>query len=898
MARLSTGQTFGATGRATPARLMGAAEQMATPGILAQSSINQPALQPQAAPVDIFQQTGAPTVGGPVRFFEPPSLPAASQDMAALARALGGFSPLLQTFGEQYVERVKTEDARAKLIGQQFANDLRARYPGQQLVDLRDQLYRRAQEGDVAAAEAYNKVQALSPLQLAYANRYNNKALLQDDINSAVGRFAQLTEIDGTPIEQIPPGDPRLEAAQTSLFRIPNDPVVFAELAPQMEAKYAEFDRQHATLHRDHKTRQAAVATKANLASIFTAQLIDRGTAAANLTNMLTNVRVGLGVEGYQKHLEDIIPWMAEAVLAGSVVDGQLNLQRWTYLSNEARQVLGQVRVGPNGETLLVDQLGAKGGVSAALQFQDELVKRYKALSDNVDYISKEKGEDTGRQLAAQYRLGDPTLSPTARLAAKTQALQAAMQIQDPVLRQTTVDEIERESKAMDAVSANQQKLVEATVTFGYDKDPNVEIPRIEALVRNGLMSPEAARRVLANYRQIQAADQRPIINAAKDAKKRLMDQELAAMQRQGSEGGKTLTVAESQRLAQRSAELDADIEAIRRSGLANNMPPAQLQKELDRYIEDQTKKTAAAPAAGITTDPLFESPQQWSDKQGFFGRMGPGNRAGNYQLQQQAKNGVLFPENVYDQIFKKFLTTGELSEPLKLMIKRAGYGDKPAQFFLDQWNNTYPGVPFLKEYEGRLQELNGLKISAAQPGVPSTASVYGAVSGAINNAAQLALDVVAPPAMAAPTPMATRSGGGARGPSVRTDWNSVVSMARARGAKFPELVAAQWALESDWGRSPSGRNNFFGQKGAGTTKGTWEVVNGRRVNTRASFMDFASPSDSVGFLVNKWYQGRNGANNARTVEEAARILKQQGYATDPQYVNKLLRIIRSNRRP
>ena len=96
MARLSTGQTFGATGRATPARLMGAAEQMATPGILAQSSINQPALQPQAAPVDIFQQTGAPTVGGPVRFFEPPSLPAASQDMAALARALGGFSPLLE----------------------------------------------------------------------------------------------------------------------------------------------------------------------------------------------------------------------------------------------------------------------------------------------------------------------------------------------------------------------------------------------------------------------------------------------------------------------------------------------------------------------------------------------------------------------------------------------------------------------------------------------------------------------------------------------------------------------------------------------------------------------------------------------------------------------------------
>jgi hypothetical protein len=171
-------------------------------------------------------------------------------------------------------------------------------------------------------------------------------------------------------------------------------------------------------------------------------------------------------------------------------------------------------------------------------------------------------------------------------------------------------------------------------------------------------------------------------------------------------------------------------------------------------------------------------------------------------------------------------------------------------------------------------------------------------------------MSMLMPPAAAATLPpgysgggqsyVATRSSGGGspRGGSGGAGWDNVVAMARAKGAKFPELVAAQWALESDWGRATSGRNNFFGQKGPGTTKATWEVVNGRRVNTSASFMDFASPSDSVGYLVSKWYQGRGGANNARTVEEAARILKQQGYATDPAYVNKLLRIIRSNRRP
>jgi len=155
------------------------------------------------------------------------------------------------------------------------------------------------------------------------------------------------------------------------------------------------------------------------------------------------------------------------------------------------------------------------------------------------------------------------------------------------------------------------------------------------------------------------------------------------------------------------------------------------------------------------------------------------------------------------------------------------------------------------------------------------------------------------PPAVALPSSatrtMAVRSGPATGGS--RQSWDNVVAMARSKGAKFPELVAAQWALESDWGRSPSGRNNFFGQKGRGTRKATWEVVNGRRVNTTASFMDFASPADSVGFLIDRWYRGSNGANRARTVEEAARILKQQGYATDPEYVNKLLRIVRGNRR-
>jgi len=206
------------------------------------------------------------------------------------------------------------------------------------------------------------------------------------------------------------------------------------------------------------------------------------------------------------------------------------------------------------------------------------------------------------------------------------------------------------------------------------------------------------------------------------------------------------------------------------------------------------------------------------------------------------------------------------------------------------------------------LKGLDQQKISYAQPTgggsagfamVNPNAEVAMRLGNMIRNLSAGAMDVIAPPSSAADM-ISMRSMGGGR-PATgtqKTGWNSVVAMARAKGAKFPELVAAQWALESDWGRSVSGRNNFFGQKGAGTSRATWEVVNGRRVNTTASFRDFASPGDSVNFLVNKWYKGQGGANSAKTVAGAARIIKQQGYATDPDYVSKLLSLVRSNKEP
>lgn len=127
-------------------------------------------------------------------------------------------------------------------------------------------------------------------------------------------------------------------------------------------------------------------------------------------------------------------------------------------------------------------------------------------------------------------------------------------------------------------------------------------------------------------------------------------------------------------------------------------------------------------------------------------------------------------------------------------------------------------------------------------------------------------------------------------------DWVGVVRAAVDAGAKYPELVAAQWALESGWGKHTSGRNNFFGLKGTGTAQETQEVVNGKTVTITAQFKDFPDLFSCVDYLVSRWYKdygGYRGVNNAPTIAIAAKQLVSEGYATDPEYANKLLNIIR-----
>ena len=125
--------------------------------------------------------------------------------------------------------------------------------------------------------------------------------------------------------------------------------------------------------------------------------------------------------------------------------------------------------------------------------------------------------------------------------------------------------------------------------------------------------------------------------------------------------------------------------------------------------------------------------------------------------------------------------------------------------------------------------------------------------------------------------------------------WEGLLAAGKSFGAKFPEVVAAQWALESSWGKHVSGTHNYFGLKGSGSSINTQEFINGQWITIKAGFIDFPNLGTCIEYLIDRWYKDYNvhkGVNRATSRNECASLLVKEGYATDPDYGTKLIQIM------
>ena len=94
-------------------------------------------------------------------------------------------------------------------------------------------------------------------------------------------------------------------------------------------------------------------------------------------------------------------------------------------------------------------------------------------------------------------------------------------------------------------------------------------------------------------------------------------------------------------------------------------------------------------------------------------------------------------------------------------------------------------------------------------------------------------------------------------------------------------VTLAQYALESGYGKSTVGKNNYFNIKGNGT--GGYRDYSSKE----ESFLDYGE------LLSNDRYTSHT--KDAQNLQEYVQGIKDAGYAEDPNYVSKLVTIITAN---
>lgn len=116
----------------------------------------------------------------------------------------------------------------------------------------------------------------------------------------------------------------------------------------------------------------------------------------------------------------------------------------------------------------------------------------------------------------------------------------------------------------------------------------------------------------------------------------------------------------------------------------------------------------------------------------------------------------------------------------------------------------------------------------------------------------------------------------------------------RRKGQKrlYPSTVLAMAALESGYNLNAT---TLFGIKGEGVVLDTTEYINGESINIKDSFKIYSSHAEAIQGLYDlmQWAH-YDKATSAVDYEEECRMVQACGYATDPNYADKLISIINS----
>ncbi len=116
----------------------------------------------------------------------------------------------------------------------------------------------------------------------------------------------------------------------------------------------------------------------------------------------------------------------------------------------------------------------------------------------------------------------------------------------------------------------------------------------------------------------------------------------------------------------------------------------------------------------------------------------------------------------------------------------------------------------------------------------------------------------------------------------------------------LPSVMLAQSILESNWGRSELSKeyNNYFGIKAVKKDQGvvfeTEEYVDGESGRYMENFKKYSSKRESFEHYAKLLSTAKRyeKVKTAKNYKEAAKYIKEGGYATDPSYADKIISVV------
>lgn len=776
MARLSTGQSYGEVSRVSAARLLGGIPIEGSGEALAQGSINAPSLQPRATPVDTFQRVGAPTLGGPPKFFAPPDLPNPGQDLANLSRALGGFSSTLQSFGETWLASKKEEDKRQEVATGALVGQASRFGPAREIADLAANLEKAAALGTPGAAQMLQDVRAKQNSSVGKywlersieQNAIQNAALSLPDLvaNTSVVKGADNKNID---IRTLSPEDPEYLAYESDVLfgKVQMSSQGYAKnqgiiIQAQLQARQVQRKRYNANqsarlteqiTYNQQSSAQEYVANTFKGIPPESAQQL----ATSKIQSDIEAINYLPLTEEQKADLRDKYPerWLTQALAAAKQRGGSISV-------NLLLKPLGGVMTGPidqrvkadgtpNESLRLVNTLGGQA-------FYDQLAAKANAslIQDNT-----QKAQMAGIQEQQDYDLRraaakkDGTLEdPAASTAWYQREKDAAAQISDYQVRNARMSAIEADQQNNDArvvkpVQDEKAFALARKLDETRDSEPkrNALKAEVETLVQNKQLSSAAAIGILDTLR---AQGSKQVQSYRKEINKRVDDivKEFETyVTSPNSYGREKIVDFESQSIYNARSQATRKLEEAVDQAISNGKDPTEAMNKVQASNNFGLRRREEVP--GVQPPRYTDTTQLIQKNTGNWARSTIAPREAN-ELRSQAKVRPLMELGPWDRDVTSLLN-GNPSQNFKTLLKTLTTGtggQKPSEVILNQFKLLGIDVP--ENERQKIRALDGQEISRATPARRTTPQQNGAlagfqiVGGALGN-------LLVPPAQASP---------------------------------------------------------------------------------------------------------------------------------------------------